>query len=253
MFDIVGGMETSVAGLAVVAARSRPVAQAESRLLDVPAPLSPLFPEGGIRKGATVGVGPLAGGCSVALSLAAAVTGGDGWAAAVGLPSLGLVAAAELGVDLRRLALVPDPGEQWPAVVAAMVDGFDLLMVRPPGRARPVDARRLMARVRERGSVMLVVDAPKWPESPDLSLTVGRPEWEGLGSGHGCLTGRRLVVMSSGRRIGGRDRRREVWLPAPSSGRLEDGPAVPAGGRRVGPLPAGGRRVPPVPRAVVAG
>lgn len=219
-------MEASVAGLAVVAARSRPVAGAESRLLEVPASLEALFPERGIRKGATVAVGPLAGGSSVALSLAASVTAGDGWAAAVGLPSLGLVAAAELGVDLRRLALVPAPGEQWPAVVAALVDGFDLLMVRPTGRVRPVDARRLMARVRERGTVMLVVDTPMWPESPDLRLTVGRPEWEGLGRGHGCLTGRRLEVTASGRRVGARERRREVWLPAPSSGRLEE--VVPA-------------------------
>lgn len=222
-------MEASVAGLAVMAARSRPVAPAGARLLGVPAPLAPLFPEGGIRKGATVGVGPLTGGCSVALSLAAPVTAGDGWAAAIGLPALGLGAAAELGVDLRRLALVPDPGEEWPAVVAAMVDGFDLLMIRPPGRVRAGDARRLMARVRERGAVMLVVDAPKWPESPDLHLTVGRQEWEGLAIGHGCLTGRRLEVTSSGRRIGGRERRREVWLPAPSSGRLEETAPAAAG------------------------
>lgn len=222
MFGMVGGMEASVAGLAVMAARSRPVARAESRLLEVPAPLAPLFPEGGVRKGATVAIEPMSGGCSVALSLAASVTAGDGWAAAVGLPSLGLVAAAELGVDLRRLALVPAPGEQWPAVVAALVDGFDLLMVRPTGRVRAGDARRLMARVRERGAVMLVVDTPKWPESPDLRLTVGRPEWEGLGAGHGCLTGRRLEVEASGRRVGGRERRREVWLPAVASGRLEE-------------------------------
>lgn len=245
MFGMVGGMEASVAELAVAAARSRPVAAAETRLLDVPAALAALFPEGGLRKGATVAVGPLAGGCSVALALAARVTAGDRWVAAVGLPSLGLVAAAELGVDLRRMALVPAPGDQWPAVVAALVDGFDLLMVRPPGRVRPVDARRLAARVRERGSVMVVVDAPGWPESPDMRLTVERPEWEGLSAGHGCLTGRRLVVVSSGRRVGGRERRRTVWLPAPGSGRLEDergevGTAVVAPGQPVGRVEVAG-------------
>lgn len=228
MFGNVLGVEASVAGLALVAARSRPVTGAEARLLDVPAPMAPLFPEGGIRKGATVAVGPMAGGYSVALSLAAAVTTGGGWAVAVGLPSLGLVAAAELGVELRRLALVPHPGDQWAVAAAALVDGFDLLMLRPPGRVRPVDARRLMARVRERGTVMLVVDAPDWPESPDLRLSLSRyrTEWEGLGAGHGCLTGRRMEVVSSGRRVGGRDRRVEVWLPA-SSGRLETASPAP--------------------------
>ena len=174
-------------------------------------------------------VGPMAGGYSVALSLAAAVTASGGWAVAVGLPSLGLVAAAELGVELRRLALVPHPGDQWAVVTAALVDGFDLLMLRPPGRVRPVDARRLAARVRERGTVMLVVDAPGWPEAPDLklSLSVPRTRWEGLGAGHGCLAGRRVEVVSSGRRVGGRDRRVDVWLPAPSSGQLEAAASVP--------------------------
>jgi len=231
-----------MSGLALAAARSRPVTGAEVRLLDVPAPLATLFPEGGIRKGATVAIGPMAGGYSVALSLAAAVTTGGGWAVALGLPSLGLVAAAELGVELRRLALVPHPGDQWAVVAAALVDGFDLLMLRPPGRVRPVDARRLAARVRERGTVMLVVDAPDWPESPDLRLSLShhRTGWEGLGAGHGCLTGRRMEVVSSGRRVGGRERRVEVWLPAPSSGRLETASPdladlpVPLGGPEVG-------------------
>ena len=224
-------MAKSSSGLALAAARSRPVTGAEVRLLDVPAPLASLFPEGGIRKGATVAVGPMAGGYSVALSLAATVTAGGGWAVAVGLPSLGLIAAAELGVELRRLALVPHPGDQWAVVAAALVDGFDLLLLRPQGRVRPVDARRLTARVRERGTVMLVVDAPGWPESPDLRLSLSRPRsgWEGLGAGHGCLTGRRVEGVSSGRRVGGRDRRVEVWLPAPSSGQLEAAVPVPTG------------------------
>ena len=235
MFGIVQRVEATMArspaGLALAAARSRPITGAEVRLLDVPAPLAPLFPEGGIRKGSTVAVGPMAGGYSVALSLAAAVTSGGGWVVAVGFPSLGLVAAAELGVELRRLALVPHPGDQWAVASAALVDGFDLLMLRPPGRVRPVDARRLAARVRERGTVMLLVDAPGWPESPDVRLSRPghRTGWEGLGAGHGCLTGRRVEVVSSGRRVGGRDRRVEVWLPAPSSGRLETAAPVPTG------------------------
>lgn len=216
------GVEASAIDLALVAARSRPLARAEARLLEVPEALAPLFPEGGIRRGATVAVEPLVGGCSLVLSLAAAVTSGDRWAAAVGLPSLGLAAAAELGVNLRRLALVAAPGDRWPVVVAALVDGFDLLVVRPPGRVRLADARRLAARVRERDAVMLIVDAPRWPESPDVRLTVERTGWEGLGAGHGRLSGRRVEVVAGGRRMGGRERRLAVWLPAPASGRLEE-------------------------------
>jgi len=215
-----------IAALAVTAARARPVIGAEDRLVGVPAPLAGLFPEGGLRRGTTMAVEAAGGGGSVALSLAATVTSTGGWAAAVGLPSLGLVAAAELGVDLRRLTLVPHPGDHWPAVVAALVDGFDLLMLRPPTAARPVEARRLAARVRERGAVMLVLDGSRWPEPMDLRLSVGQPEWEGLGVGHGCLTGRRVEVVARGRRIGGRERRTQVWLPAAGSGRLEEAVGV---------------------------
>ncbi len=209
------------ATLARAAERSRPVSMAETRMLEVPAPLAPLLPGGGIRKGATVAVEPGLGGVSLALALAAPVTTGGGWAAVVGLSSLGLLAAAELGVDLRRLALVPGPGRQWPAVVAALVDGFDLLVLRPPVTVRPAEGRRLAARVRERGAVLLVVDAPGWPE-PDLRMSVEAAEWEGLGAGHGFLMGRRVDVVASGRRVGGRDRRLSVWLPAPGSGRMEE-------------------------------
>ena len=221
-----------VASLPVAAARGRPVAGAESKLMDVPAPLVPLFPEGGIRRGSTVSVGPMVGGGSVALALAGAVTGGGGWAAAVGWPSLGLAAAVELGADLRRLALVPAPGEHWAAVVAALLDGFDLVMLRPPARVRVGDARRLAARIRERGSVMMIIDGPRWPESTDITLTAGRAVWDGLGEGHGCLTGRRLEVVAGGRRSGGRERRRTVWLPAPrpllGTAGLRSGPAIAA-------------------------
>jgi hypothetical protein len=226
-----------VADLTLAAARSRPVAGAESRLMEVPAPLAALFPEGGIRKGATVAVGPLAGGSSLALCLAAGVTAGGGWAASVGMPSLGLAAAAELGVELRRLALVPRPGDQWAAVTAALLDGFDLLMLRPPTRVRVADARRLAARARERGTVLVVVDTPGWPESPDIRLSVGRSGWEGLGVGHGCLTGRRVEVAAGGRRVGGRERRRTVWLPDPSGVLAEVDAGEPS--ERMGPVPMG--------------
>ncbi|HWE57720.1 MAG TPA: hypothetical protein VG435_19620 [Acidimicrobiales bacterium] len=226
-------MRSTVATLPLAGALARPVAGAETRLVGVPAPLATLFPEGGVRKGTTVAVGTAGGGASLALAMAASVTSAGGWVAAVGWPSLGLVAATELGVDLRRLALVPTPGDQWATVTAALVDGFDLIMLCPAGRVRIADARRLAARVRERRSLLMIVDAPGWPELPDLRLTVEPGGWQGLGAGHGCLTGRRLEVVAAGRRVGGRERRREVWLPAAAGGLQTVEPsgaaAVPAG------------------------
>ena len=72
------------------------------------------------------------GATSLALALAAGASQAGSWVAAVGLGSLGLVAAAELGVALDRLVLVADPGRErtgWASVVAALVDGFDVVLV----------------------------------------------------------------------------------------------------------------------------
>ena len=190
--------------------------------------MADLFPEKGLRRASTVALQPLSGGCSLALALAASATSRGEWAAAVGIGSLGLLAAAEMGVDLGRLALVPDPGERWPEVVAALLDGFGMVVLRPSAPPGGAEARRLVARARERGAVLVLLDAAGWPETPDLRLTVRAQIWEGLGAGHGRLSCRRVEVACGGRRAAGRERVATLWLPSP------DGPsaaaaAIPAG------------------------
>jgi hypothetical protein len=220
VFDTVRKVEASVASLQMAAAKGRPVATADTRLLDVPGALGGLFPDGGVRRGSTVVIGTGSGGSSLALALAAAVTSGGSWAAAVGWPSLGLVAASELGVRLERLALVPHPGAQWAMVAAALLDGIDLLILAPPVRVRGADARRLAARARERGVVMVVLEGSTstgfgWPEPPDIKLTVTGSAWDGLGVGHGHLSSRRVDIRLTGRRAAARERCRTLWLPGP--------------------------------------
>ena len=193
----------------------RPVALAEERLLPVLPTLSGLLPGGGLRRGSTVAV---AGGTSLALALLAGPSAAGSWAAVVGVPALGLVAAAEAGVAVDRLGLVPAPGTEWPAVVAALLDALDVVVVRVPDRAvRAADARRLAARARERGTVVVLAGRPAvaaWPEGPDLQLTLGDPGWEGLGPGHGHLQRRRVHLEVSGRREAARPRAADLWLPA---------------------------------------
>jgi len=192
---------------------------ASERVLPVCEPLGPLFSGAGIQRGSLVGVSG-AGGVTLLLSLLVGPLAQGSWAAVVGLPDLGLEAAAAMGVDLRRIALVPDPGSSWTAVVAVLLDALDLVVVRPPGHCRPGDARRLAARARERGSVLVVTGGgPAWPERPDLELAVEADGWEGLGSGEGTLRRRPARVVVSGRRGGGRPRSMTCWLPGPD-GRL---------------------------------
>jgi hypothetical protein len=219
--------------LSLAAAIGRPVAPAAQRLLAVPDALAELFPDGGLRRGSIVSVAADAGmgTTSLALALTVSVTRGGAWVAAVGLSSLGLMAAAQMGAALDRFALVPSAGEQWPVVAAALLDSVDLLLLAPLGRVRPADARRLTARARERGAVVVVLPTAgthlaRWPEAVDLHLTVAAARWEGLGTGDGHLQSRVLDVVATGRRAAGRPRRRQIWLPG-LDGRVAAAPAAP--------------------------
>ena len=61
----------------------------------------------GLPKGV---VAVLSGARSLPVSMAAAVSAAGGHVAVVGLPDFGLLAAAEMGADLSRLAVIPNPG-----------------------------------------------------------------------------------------------------------------------------------------------
>ena len=106
-------------------------------------------------------------------------------------PIPGVVAAAGLGLDLRRVVFVPHPGNGWAEAAGDLLSGVDAVLVRPPGRARLTAARHLTARARERQAALVVLlEGPgAWPEGGDLALSVGAVEWEGVGRGHGHLRG----------------------------------------------------------------
>jgi hypothetical protein len=201
--------------LGELAERVRPVTLTKEQRLPVLPALGGLLPGGGLRRGSTLAVGSSVGGAtSLALALAAEATQRGSWAAAVGVPSLGLVAADELGVALERLVLVAAPErDAWGGVVAALVDGFDLIVLHA-GRTgvRGADARRLVARARERGAVLLQLGSG-WPEKADVQLEVTRARWEGLDHGHGRLLARKVRVAGGGRGEAARPRQVDLWLP----------------------------------------
>lgn len=226
--------------LAQLAQQVCPVSLAREQRVPVLAALEPLVPAG-LRRGATHAVRASAGGASgatsLALALAAEASATGSWVAAVGFPSLGLVAADELGVALERLVLVAAPAPRaWPSVVAALVDGFDIVLVRPNRGLRAADARRLRARALERGTV-LVVAGDLAGDAPDVSLDIVASEWHGLGTGHGHLRARRVTVETGGRRDAARTRRADLWLPS-ADGRVEVVVAEPVPLRRA-PTTAG--------------
>jgi hypothetical protein len=212
------GRDQARESLALLAERTRPVSSSRTRLLPVLPSLVDLFPDGSLRRGSTIVVGhpgATAGGhVSLALALLAAASGTGSWCALVGLPGLGAVAAHDIGIDLARLAVVPRPGAAWAEVTAALVDGLDVVVLFPPFPPRPAMARRLVARVRERRSVLVVVAGRSgWPEPPDLHLGITDAGWDGVGAGEGYLHRRRMTVTATGRRSAVRPRHLRLWVP----------------------------------------
>ncbi len=224
----VGAAAVGAAAIDDLAGRVRPVDLACDRRLPTLPAFDALLPASGLRRGTTVAVGAVpgvTGATSLALALAAGASQAGSWVAVVGCGSLGLVAAAELGVALERLVLVADPGRDrsgWAPVVAAMVDGFDVVLVATARRGGAGmgtgDARRLVARVRERGGVLVGVGGDLPGQRSALCLTVTSASWQGLGQGAGHLQGRRVTVEAGGRGDAARGRRAELWLPRPGPG-----------------------------------
>ncbi|MQA86916.1 MAG: hypothetical protein GEV03_20375 [Streptosporangiales bacterium] len=184
-------------------------------LVPVVPTLCELLPARGLRRGSTVAVAPTTGASSLLVALVAGASRANGWCAAVGMPELGAMWAAEMGMALDRLAAVPQPGRWWPTTVAALLEGVDVVLVRPSERPTAREMRRLTARARERGAVLVV--AGPW-EGAELRLAVTASRWQGVGMGHGHLRARELRVRAEGRGAAARPREATLWLPGPGSG-----------------------------------
>jgi hypothetical protein len=204
-----------------LAAAVAPTTLARQRTLPVADPLQPLLPEGALARGRTVACRGVAA-TSLAVALAAEATVAGAWLAVVDVPWLGVEAVAELGVPLERLVRV-DPGETvgayggaWADLVAAVLDGFELVVTRVPRRLNAAMLRRVLARVQARESVLVAIGEPG-PLTPDIALEASTAVWEGVADGWGHLQGRRVTVAAGGRRIP-RPRRTELWLPGPGGG-----------------------------------
>lgn len=190
-----------------VGARWRPADQSDDALprseslLAVPDSLAAQLPNG-LPRGT---VAMLSGARSLPVGMAAAVTGAGGHAAVVGLPEFGLLAAAEMGADLSRLAMIPNPGTDPVEVAAVLMDGMDLVVLGLAGRSVPMTrARAVTARARQRGCTLLVTGG-QWQGASmrmearvcGYDITAGRPGAPVAGCGR--ISAVRLAVRARGR------------------------------------------------------
>lgn len=181
--------------------------RSDDAVLPMPPALQDLLPERGLHTGAVYSVSPSP---SLIFALMSAVSQRGSWCAAVGMPTLGLEAAASFGIELSRLILVPSPGERWLAVVSALAEVVPLIAVSPGSAVRDADAARLAARLRDRGCTLLTTSS--WPQSEGL-ISLHDPHWEGLGEGWGLLSDR-TVTLTAQTRTTPRPKSLRVQLPA---------------------------------------
>jgi hypothetical protein len=198
----------------------------------VPA-LRDLLPRGGLARGSVVVV-PESG--LLCLALLAEASADGAWCGIAGMPEAGIVAGAGLGLDPERTLLVPDPGASWPQVVASLLDGCELVLVRPPARASAQVRQRLEGTLR-RGRGVLVV-AGDWPGA-QVRFRVAAQGWTGLGNGYGRLRECCAEVIVDGRGEAARPQTRWLWLPAADGAVTAADPAdIPAGRTEFGGLRA---------------
>ena len=167
--------------------------------LPIPQLLAELLPDA-LPRG-TVAV--LSGARSLPLSMVAAVTAAGGNAAIVGQPDIGLLAAVEMGADLSRLAVIPDPGSDPVEVAAVLMDGMDLVVLALGGRSVPVTrARAVVARAHHKGCTLLVTDGDWQGASIRLQARVCGYETTAGMPGFGRISAVRLDVCARGRAVG---------------------------------------------------
>ena len=129
---------------------------------------------------------------SLALALAAGASRAGEWVGFAGCADFGAEAAADLGIELSRTVVVPDPGEHWLEVTAALVDVLRVVVLRPPVSVDARTAGVLDSRLRTRSSVLVVHG--DWPRV-EARLSVEESAWSGPASGAGQLLERRARVV----------------------------------------------------------
>ncbi|MDR7380840.1 hypothetical protein [Promicromonospora iranensis] len=188
--------------------------------------LAALLPDGGLRTGTTVVV---RGSTSLLLTLLAEASRDGAWTVLVGYPAAGMAAAADAGCDLARTLVVPLPagsGVDAPAVLAALIDGMDVVVTGPEVALLEQDRRRLTTRARDRGTVLVAAQptasgaSGARREAGDVGwagahvvLEVTEGAWSGTDHGAGWLRRRTLWVRRTGRGSAARPLHLNVEVP----------------------------------------
>ncbi|WP_423464186.1 hypothetical protein ACO229_06430 [Promicromonospora sp. MS192] len=157
-----------------------------------PAPLTELLPGGDLPTGAAVTVR----GSASLMCWLLGVTQRDRWVALVGWPELNPVALAEAGVDLERVVVIPEARGHVAVVLAALLDGVEIVVAGPRARLTASERRQLLARARQRAATIL---SPVSWEGSAFILDVEQARWSGPERGAYWLREAHLSVVRRSR------------------------------------------------------
>ncbi|MGY2087926.1 hypothetical protein [Nocardia gipuzkoensis] len=194
---------------------------APANTLPIPGALGEVLPAGGLPRGSLIActgrLGPL-------LGLLAAATAAGEWTAVLGCPRLGLLAVAEMGGNLSRLAHISNPGDDPLDVAAILLDGLPLVVLDHPTTPAATRTRAVLARLRSHDAI-LVTTHTGWAR-PDLEIHSELLECEGIGRGRGRLQSITYTIQVSGRtarrprstslRLGTAGTQRSCWTRRPA-------------------------------------
>lgn len=128
---------------------------------------------------------------SLALAMAAGASAAGEWVGFAGWSDFGAEAATQWGIDLSRTVLVPEPGEHWLEVTAALVDVLKVVVLCPPGQVDAKSVSIVEARLRARSAALVVWG--EWQAST-TALVTEHTTWAGAGRGEGRLRERQVRV-----------------------------------------------------------
>ena len=195
--------------------RHQAFASFADRTFAVPPALSSLLPGGGLERGHVYACRGDAS-WSLLCALIADASRRGSWVALVDVASLGLMCASDAGVAIERLVRVDvEDDAAWPRVLGACVEGIDVVVVHG-ARCTVRDARRIEARMKAHGGVLVVLGDPGAFEV-HVTLSSRTVQWDFT-----THAARRTVeVSATGRRL---HAVRRVEMTFPDEARVDAAP-----------------------------
>ncbi len=198
---------------------------APANTLPIPGALGDALPAGGLPRGSLIActgrLGPL-------LGLLAVATAAGEWTAVLGSPRLGLLAVAEMGGNLARLAHIADPGDDPLHVAAVLLDGLPVVALDRPITPAVSRTRAVLARIRSHEAILVTTQTGC--ARPDLEIHTELAEYDGIGRGRGRLRSITYTVHVSGRaarrprstalRLGPDGTQRSCWTRPPADSHI---------------------------------